>query len=151
MTWSKPLSEIELAYIEKSWPRLSCAEIAEKLGRSKRGVENAVSRMGLREPRAPAGETARARADAGDPEEEGRDDGLDELTELLMLKRAQKRQIREAGPQSLPRLSAEFRETVKRIDELRNGGKGNDGSRGAMAGKQAQPESLVVSIPLRPA
>lgn len=147
MTWSKPLSEIELAYIEKSWPRLSCAEIAEKLGRSKRGVENAVSRMGLREPRAPAGETARARAD----DEDAKDDERDELAELLMLKRAQKRQIREAGPQSLPRLSAEFRETVKRIDELRNGGKGNDGSRGAMAGKQAQPESLVVSIPLRPA
>ena len=150
MTWYTPISEIELAYIEKSWPRLSCAEIAEKLGRSKRAIEKAVNRLGLREPGAPAAEDAPARADAGDAGEPAQDDERqNELAELRMLKRALKRSICEAGPQSLPKLSAEFREVVKRIDEVEKEGSGDDVRGGAMA--RAKPESLLVSIPLRPA
>lgn len=120
MAWSKPIGEVELAYIEKEWPRLSCAEIARKLGRSTRGVENAVNRLGLRERRAPAPARATPADDNPAPSEP-----LDEAAELRVLKKMLKAAMREAGPQSMPKLSAEYREVIRRIGEVEgdSGGK----------------------------
>ena len=141
MTWSKPLDDIELAYIEKAWPQRSCTEIAEKLGRSKRAVENAVNRLGLREPRARARE---AHAPRGAPDACGEED-QDELDELRELKRTLKHSMNDAGPAAMPRLSAEYREVLARISEL-EGGAGASGGKagGGLAG-------IIGFVPVQPA
>lgn len=144
MAWSKALDEKEIAYIEKSFPRLTCAEIARQLGRTTRCVQKAVNRLGLREPPAPRvrAEEERGAAAAGDGDER-----QDELACLRELRKSLKRLIREAGPSSAPALSKEYREVLARISELEGGDDG--GSGGALGG--ASPDSLLVSIPLRPA
>lgn len=156
MGWSKPFDEVETEYIENHYPTLSCATIAAKLGRSERGVRNAVKRLGLAEPRppAPARSNEDARACAGDAPVGGDPGGgcggcepsQDELAELREIKRVLKRALRsEIDPKDMPKLSAELREVIRRISELEGDG---DGGSGALAGT---PGSLVVSIPLRPA
>lgn len=159
MSWSKPFTEVELAYIEKAWPKVGCAAIARKLGRSTRGVEKKVSQMGLRERRAQAraGAAARAEPSHADPPEDapspapapdgGRQDEMqDELRDLRELKRILRRTLKDdIDPKSIPKLSAEYREVLKRIDELEGGGDGG----GTVAGDG--PGSLLVSIPLRTA
>ena len=149
MAWSKPFTEIEIAYIEKAWPKLSCAAIARKLGRSQRGVENQVNRLGLRDGAAPradarSGGETRAREDA--PPARDADEAQDELADLRELKRRLRRMIKDdIDPRAMPKLSAEYRDVMKRIDELERGGDGRSGASGQDGG------NLVVSIPLQPA
>ena len=141
MVFSKPFGEVEIEYIGNHYPQMNCREIAEKLGRSEQGVRNVVNRLGLTQSCA----RAKQAPDAGRTEPaSGGDSAQDELAELRELKRILKRSMREdAGPQSLPRLSAEFRETVKRISEL-EGGEDADGEFPAAGGS-------VLVVPLRPA
>lgn len=118
MVWSKPFSDIEIAYIEKEWQQLGTAEIASRLKRSKRGVENIVKKLGLRESCAPV--CARVNTSVDDEP-----DGKDELDELIELKRLQKIMLRTCtSSQHFPKLSAEYRETLKQIEELKNGNEG---------------------------
>jgi len=141
VTWHKPFSEIEVEYIERHYPKMGCADIAAKLGRSEQGVRNVVNRLGLSQPHACVEEApcARPKVAAGQEEE-----SQDELAELRQLKRALKRSMREdAGPQTLPKLSAEFREVVRRISELEGGDGGKSGG-GELAG-------LIGFVPVRPA
>lgn len=150
MAWSKPMSDVEVAYIEKSFPKYSCAEIAQRLGRSTRCVQKNVARLGLRERCAPA--PARDGADACRHGEKGSlaaDDGgeePDELAELLWLKRVLKSEMRDdPGPAAMAKLSSEFQSVVKRISEIRGGDYGDGGSRTADVG------NILVAVPLRPA
>lgn len=141
MAWSKPIDETELAYIEKSWPSMSCAEIAQKLGRSRRAIQNAVNRLGLREPHAPAC-ACDEREDAA--MEDLADEEQDELAELRFLRRTLKRSLQEAGPQSMPKISAEYREVLARISEIERGGDGSASKPGnELAG-------LIGFVPVRP-
>ena len=136
------LTEIELTFIEHSFPRLTCAEIAKKLGRTTRCVEKAVVRLGLRDRGANIAPTPRARD--GGPSEDG---PQDELAELRAMKRVLKRALRdEATCKDMPKLSAELREIVKRISELEeDDGSGSGGTVDRGAG------NITVTVPLRPA
>lgn len=152
MAWSKPFTDVEIAYVEKNYPKKSCATIAAKLGRSKRGVENLVKRLGLREPRAPAparaeeGGVGAVRGTAPDIAGPGGEGPQDELAELRDIKRVLKRTLRDdIDPKDMPRLSAELREVIRRISEIEEGEDGGSGTMGGQAG------SIVVSVPLRPA
>jgi hypothetical protein len=148
MTWSKPFTDAEIAYVEREFPKKSCATIASKLGRSKRGVEKLVNRLGLREPCAPpparSKEDAHAReAACPPPAGEG---PQDELSELRDIKRVLKRTLRDdIDPRDMPKISAELREVIKRISELEEGGGDGGGTMDRGAG------NLVVTVPLRPA
>lgn len=155
MSWSKPFSEAEIAFVEKYYPKMSCSTIAAKLGRSARGVQRLVKRLGLREPRAPA--CTRAEEDGFEnPQAEalgvaggklsGEDAPQDELAELRDIKRVLKRTLRDSiDPKDMPRISAELREVIRRISELEGGEDGGSGTMGGQAG------NIVVSVPLRPA
>lgn len=143
MVWSKPFGAAEIEYIGNHYPQMSCAEIAEKLGRSEQGVRNVVKRIGIAQsrPRALEERIVIASPDIADGDG-GR--AQDELAELRELKRLLKRSMREdAGPQSLPRLAAEYRETVKRISELEGGGNGG--------GRQGDLAGLIGFVPIRSA
>lgn len=152
MAWGKPFTDAEIAYVEMNFPKKSCASIAAKLGRSTRGVEVLVKRLGLREPRppAPARSSEDAPAHARDAvvaaEPAGEEPAQDELAELREIKRVLKRTLKDdIDPKDMPKLSAELREVIRRISELEGGG---DGGGGALGGG---PGSIVVSVPLRPA
>ena len=137
------LTEVELSFIENSFPQLSCAEIAKKMNRTKRCVEKAVNRLGLREAGANTA-PARAREDGGC---DGPDGFQDELSDLKEVRKALRRSIKQdAGPQTLPKLSAELREVLKRISEIEEGGA--DGSGGSLAGGAG---NITLTVPLRPA
>ena len=144
MTWHKPFGDIEVEYIEHHYPQMGCAEIAEKLGRSEQGVRNVVNRLGLAQRRA----RVAGGADGAGPPEPSLDDGAqDELAELREIKRELKRSMKQdAGPQTLPKLSAELREVLRRISEIEEGG--DDGSGGSLAGGAG---NITVTVPLRPA
>lgn len=153
MGWSKPFDEIEIAYIKESWPRLSSEEIGRKLGRSKRGVNKVISRLGLRErcvptraPEEDARATEGAPPAAPPPMPAPGEAEQDELAELREIKRVLKRTLRDdISPKDMPKLSAELREVIRRISELEGGA---DGDGGTMAGGAG---SIVFSVPLRPA
>lgn len=135
MGWVKPFSDVEIAFIESQWRSLGTAETASRLGRSKRGVENIVNRLGLRAPcaSAPASAPAPARADRGVIENEGQE--ADELEELIALKHVLKTTIRScADPRAIPKLSAELRATVARIEELESGEERSGGLDGELLG-----------------
>lgn len=142
MTWCKPLDDVELAYIEKSWPDRSCAEIAEKLGRSRRAVENAVNRLGLRASHAPATRARDAHSGRGGSRGSGEDQ--DELAELRELKWTLRNSMADAGPSAMPKLSAEYREVLTRISELEGGSGASGGSAGGLAG-------IIGFVPVQPA
>lgn len=148
MAWSKPFDEVEITYVEANYPAMTCARIATKLGRSERGVQNLVARLGLRGKGASCacamdGPSAGA-PDAGTPEVDG--GPQDELEELREIKQVLKHALRhDADPRDIPKLSAELREVIKRISDLEGG---EDGPGGAMAGGAG---NIVVSVPLRPA
>lgn len=134
------LTEVELGFIEHSFPRLSCAEIAKKLGRTTRCVEKAVRRLGLRSEGA---NIARPR----DEDQVSCEGAQDELAELREIKRTLKRALREdALAKDMPKLSAELREVIKRISEIEEGD--GDGSSGSLAGCAG---NITVTVPLRPA
>lgn len=141
MGYKNRLTEVELGFIENSFPRLSCAEIAKKLGRTTRCVEKAVNRMGLR-----SGDANTARAFGADAFAPPDDAPQDELAELRDIKRTLKRALREdAVSKDMPKLSAELREVIKRISYLEGGG---DEPGGTVAGTAG---NVVVAVPLRPA
>lgn len=152
MAWNKPFDDKEIAYVEKHYPRFSCAEIARKLGRSQRGVEKLVKRIGLDERRACA--CAREEPGGEGPVQGGQEcpeDGSmqDELGEMRELKKILKHALHEGvDPRSMPKLSAEYREVLKRISELEGEGEGDGGNVGAPG---VELGSLLVSVPLRPA
>ena len=144
MAWSKPFTEVETLFVTQRWGQLSAAEIAEKLGRSRRGVENLAKRLGLSAPCARA-IGADAEADAQPPPEslsaEAETQGEPgELEDLRWLRRQLKRQLADAGPQSAPRLASEFRETIAAIRraEADDDGYGNE--------EQEEGQSVLASI-----
>lgn len=143
VTWSKPFTEVEEAYVRERWGQLTAIEIAEKLGRSRRGVENLAKRLGLAAPR--------ARVNAGVPqdslpavmrrEERGREpEEPDKLEDLRWLRRQLRRQLADAGPQTAPKLAREYRETLDAIERAEvddgDGGydEGQEESQGVLAG-----------------
>ena len=149
MAWNKPFSDMEIAYVEKVFPKKSCATIAAKLGRSERGVRDLVKRLGLREPcaapRACDGTPSGGAAD-GPPDAPPGEGPQDELAELREIKRVLKRTLKDdIDPKDMPRISAELREVIRRISEIEEG---EDGGCGPVAG---QAGNIVVSVPLRPA
>lgn len=148
MAWSKPFDDVEAEYVRNHYPKMGCAALAAKLGRSERGVRNLVKRLGLAEPCAPAG--ARSKHDARasvTPALEEDCERQDELAELREMKKVLKHTMHDdIDPRALPKVTAELREVIRRISELEEGG--SDGGSGALAGSSG---SLVVSVPLRPA
>lgn len=139
MSWSKPFDEDELTYIEASWPRLSAAEIARRLGRSPRGVNRKIRELGLREPRArasvppgagaqggaggdaPGGADAREGADAADAQ-----DTLTRLRELREVLRA--KLVGDIDPRAIKGVSEEYRAVLAQITELEGGDGGEEGA-----------------------
>ena len=149
MAWGKAFTDAEIAYVEKHFPKKSCATIAAKLGRSTRGVQLLVKRLGLREPQ--AGAPARNHGDAPAParyaEAAAEEGPQDELAELRSIKRVLKRTLRDdIDPRDVPKISAELREVIKRISEIEEGG--GDGSGGTLAGGAG---NITIAVPLRPA
>lgn len=150
MAWSKPFDDVEVEYVRNHYPKMGCAALAAKLGRSDRGVRNLVKRLGLTEPCAPAG--ARSSYDACAPAREQpagdvASERQDELSELREMKKVLKHTMHDdIDPRALPKVTAELREVIRRISELEEGDA--DGGSGALAGSSG---SLVVSVPLRPA
>ena len=134
MGWAKPFDDKEIAFVKEKYPRMSAAEIAEKLGRSRRGVENLVKRLGLTASCAPA----RVRVvplpnkPAGRASSEA--DGQDELSDLRELRSILKHSLSDAGSKELPKLSAEYREVLARISELERKGKGSGSAKGGADG-----------------
>ena len=146
MGWSKPFTTAEIAYIENNYPVMSCASIADDLGRSERGVRNVVKRLNLTESHARANSVPSAPPTIACENEPETEEKQDELSELRAIKRVLKRALRnDAKPSDMPKISAELREVVRRISEIEEG---EDGSGGSMAGGS---NSIVVSVPLRPA
>jgi hypothetical protein len=159
VTWHKPFGIAEVEYVQAHYPDMSCEAIAEKLGRSRRGVYNLVKRLGLRDSCAPArADESRMRArEGGSPDvvEEiadavmsvvGDDEPQDELAELRAQKRFINRVMREnARAADVPKLSAELREIRRRIAEL-EGESDGDGKSSA-----SDFDSIFLSFPLHPA
>lgn len=121
MAWSRPFTEVEEVFVREKWGQLTATDIAEKLGRSRRGVETLAKRLGLAAPcaRVNAGvpqEPAAPAAEAACDEEE-----TDKLEDLRWLRRQLRRQLIDAGPQTAPRLASEFRETLDAIERAEVG------------------------------
>ena len=110
MAWAQPYTEDEINYIRAQLGAMTPAEIAEKLGRSKRGINNKIKELGI-EPKQQEAQSA--------PPQGGGDQTLEDLLELRALIRAQ---MLEAGPQALAKLSGEYRAVLEAIDRRRPGG-----------------------------
>lgn len=109
MAFSKPFTDEELAYIRGNYPKKTCEEIAEDLGRSRRGVYNKVRDMGLRKTATgkPA-ERPQARVAGAHT--------LDELAGVLWLN------IQAAEPRDVAKLAKEYRECLAEIEKQKGGG-----------------------------
>lgn len=118
MSWSKPFTEDEITFVRESFGQLSPAEMAQRLGRSKRGVNNLISRLGLR-----ASQKAEEPAPAP-PRQAASGSQLDALLELRDILRLA---LLDAGPQSIPKVAREYRETLDEIERLRDGGESGPG------------------------
>ena len=105
MAWSKPFTADEIAAIEGMYPQLGAAEIAEKLGRSRRGVENVIKRIEKAAPH--------TRASCRPDEADG--GALDKLRDTAGVLRAA---MADAGPRDIAKLAHEYREYVLEIDRL---------------------------------
>lgn len=115
MAFSKPFSEDEIEYIRLKHGVLSSAEIAEKLDRSQRGVNNKIKELGLSD----ANLASCARVKEGLPEPPGIVPGgrLEALFELRDMIRAE---VILAEGQTKAKLSQEYREILSEIDALEN-------------------------------
>ena len=131
MAWARPFSDEEKEEIKKLKDQLTPQEIADRLGRSRRGVENVIKKL----------EESASCARAWCAPAEG--SGRGALADLKALAARLEAAMNEAGPQSLPRLAREYRETVMQIEALEGGD--------AEHGKQGDPGELVATIALRPA
>ena len=114
MSWSKPFNEDELLFIQESFPRLSSAEIAKRLGRSKRGVNEQIRKLGLRD-KEPGATHAREAPAAGQDEQPDPGSTLEGLLELKEVLRAA---ISDCGYKELPKMAAEYRATLEAIEQL---------------------------------
>lgn len=114
MPGAKQFQQWEVDYIADSYPQISVAEIAKRLGRTPRGVRNVVNRNKLKkvevdEPlTVPMDETA-------DPDES--------LVRLKELRDIQHRALMTADPRNIPALSAEYRATLEEIRAIEEGDK----------------------------
>ena len=129
MAWSKPFSAEETEFIRESFPQLSPATIAQRLGRSTRGVEKKVAELGLRESR------ARASFAPDPPPDRGAGAGqrgrLADLVELRgVLRNAL---LADIDPRALPKIAAEYRATIDEIARIE--GDGEDGVDGCDIGE----------------
>lgn len=118
MAWSKPFDADELAYIEAAYPQVGAEEIARRLGRSRRGVENKIKQLGLTARRAPAREDPAPLP--ADPAPDGR---LSDLLELKAILRATL--AGDIAPKDIAKVSAEYRAVLAEIEQLEGGDGGN--------------------------
>ena len=138
MGWSKPFTADELSYIEATYSQLGAAEVARRLGRSRRGVENRVKQLGLEAPRARDRAAApRAPARAGGD----RHDALVELRDLLRANLVGDR----VASKDIAKISAEYRAVLADIDALEDG----DGGSGAV--DVGGIDGIIGVVPLRTA
>lgn len=119
MSWSKPFTVAEIEYIKNNFPRMSALEIAEQLGRTKRGVNAKISALGLRD--ADGERCARASFPAEQPREGSRIDALKELRDM------QRSALAACSAASMAKLSAEYRETLSQIEAIENPDTSNGG------------------------
>ena len=125
MAWGKPFSVDELTFIEESFPQLSSATIAERLGRSERGVNRKIAELGLRDSHARASVPPQ---EASGAEQHGR---LADLVELRgVLRNAL---LADIDPRALPKIAAEYRATIDEIARIE--GDGEDGADGCDIGE----------------
>ena len=120
MSWSKPFTEDEVTFVRESFGQLSPTEMAQRLGRSKRGVNNLISRLGLRASR-------QAAVPVPTPPRQAPADS--QLGALLELRDILRLALLDAGPQAIPKVAREYRETLDEIERLRDGGR-PEGSHG---------------------
>ena len=131
MAWSKPFTDEEKETIRELRSQLTPAEIAKRLGRSRRGVETVISKLDDGAPHARAW---------CQPEE---DESRGAVSDLRALARRLEAAMETAGPGSLPRLAREYRETVMQIEALEGASGEHD--------EQGDPNALVATISLRSA
>lgn len=115
MAFSKPFSDEEIEYIKLKYGVLSSAEIAEKLDRSQRGVNNKIKELGLSDARLAS--CARVKGASIEPpgiEECGRLGALVELRDMI------RAEVILAEGQTKAKLSQEYREILAEIDALEN-------------------------------
>ena len=118
MAWSKPFTADELAYIEATYPQVGAEEVARRLGRSRRGVENKIKQLGLTARR------ARAREDPAPSQAEPAADGR--LGDLLELKGILRSTLSgDIAPKDIAKVSAEYRAVLSEIEQLEGGDGGN--------------------------
>ena len=141
MGWSKPFTEDELAFIEASYPQLGSAEIARRLGRSRRGVDNKVRQLGLAERRARAREAAEVPPLPRRDPTRSEQDTLADLYELKGILRSAL--VADIDPRNIPKISAEYRQVLSEIDAIENGGEEQDDASGI--------DGLIGTIELRAA
>ena len=135
MAWSKPFTDEEKEKIRQLKDQLTSQEIADRLGRSRRGVENVLKKIAAEAPYARA--WCRPEAGSGESPRDGA------LADLYANKRRLEDAMDVAGPSSIPRLAREHRETVMQIWAL----EGEDVGQA----EPGDPGELLATISLRPA
>ena len=120
MAWSKPIAVDEEQFIREACGQLSAVDMAARLGRSRSAIYATMKRLGLRPPRARAEEDAHDVQElVNEPRRAPADNQLDALLELRDILRLA---LLDAGPQSIPKVAREYRETLDEIERLRDGG-----------------------------
>lgn len=112
MAANKPITDEEREFIRAMFPQMSVAKIAEKLGRSRTGVNDVVRKENLREKcaRPPVKSNAKR---------ESPDGPLERLEELRDMLRAA---LGSAEPKEMPSLAREYRATMDAIEKFEGGG-----------------------------
>ncbi len=118
MAWGKPITSEEEDLIRELYGQLSATDIASRIGRSRSAVYSAIKRLGLGPSCARAMTDVPVAAPNGGTGASGRLADLEELRGLL------RAALLEAGPQSIPKVAREYRETIAEIERLRDGGDG---------------------------
>lgn len=114
MSWSKAMSEAEIDFIRNSYKSMSAKKIAKKLNRSERVVYNYVKKFRDEE------KSGAPRARVVQESQE-----FDALGDLMSLRDVLRRAMLTCEERNLPKITAEYREVIKSIEEL-NGGAGDD-------------------------
>lgn len=114
MSWSKAMSEAEIDFIRNSYKSMSAKKIAKKLNRSERVVYNYVKKF--RDEEKSGAPRARVVQDSQE---------FDALGDLMSLRDVLRRAMLTCEERNLPKITAEYREVIKSIEEL-NGGAGDD-------------------------